>query len=47
MDYKAKIWIRLAVGDKHDFGCLMLDFPDKIVNECMDWAKENIKSRRF
>ena len=47
MNYKNKIWTRLAAGDNHDWGCLMIDFPEELAEKCKSWAKENVKDENL
>lgn len=31
-----------ASGDNHEWGCLMVDFPDDMAQKAMDWAQANV-----
>ena len=47
MNYKIKIMTRTAAGDKHEWGCLMMDFPEDISKRVQKWAKDNIKDENL
>ena len=44
MNYKSRIMKQIASGDKHEWGCLMMDFPEETAKKIQAWAKDNINA---